>query len=330
MSGDAAMIFLSDRKLYTNTDYCLEYLQHLETVGAGQGGDRVIFHAYWYGDFGAKQALSLKSLLATQDLDRCELWLWLDDESGDSDYAANPWLSALLPLITVKKYSPLSESQGTLIDATGLLAVVHRWRRTRLLQDAVDPVHRSDVFRTIALYKYGGVYFDLDVLFLRNFLELFGVLPAGEFCYQWSSQPYANTALLKLEKESSIATHLLSKSIKGLDFHPKQVLNFDDKELNLLMLPCAFFDALWLHFDKKDISRRAPFDAFEDFFRPRSADRLVEPAEFYRGCFAFHWHNQWRSEEYANSYAGVFDRHFDEILRDKYGLEPCQAFQTRG
>ena len=44
--------------------------------------EKTIFHAYWHGTFGLKQAFSIKSLLCTQNMESIEIWLWLDSENG--------------------------------------------------------------------------------------------------------------------------------------------------------------------------------------------------------------------------------------------------------
>lgn len=59
---------------------------------------------------------------------------------------------------------------------------------------------RADAFRLLITYKYGGLYFDLDVLFLKDFSDLL----ENSFCYQWEKQPYANTAVLFLKDKDII------------------------------------------------------------------------------------------------------------------------------
>jgi hypothetical protein len=57
--------------------------------------EKTIFHAYWHGTFGLKQAFSIKSLLCTQNMESIEIWLWLDSENGYAQIESNPHLQEL-------------------------------------------------------------------------------------------------------------------------------------------------------------------------------------------------------------------------------------------
>ena len=46
------------------------------------------------------------------------------------------------------------------------------WRCGDLLARATNPAMRSDVLRLEILYKYGGIYADIDSVALRSFGEL--------------------------------------------------------------------------------------------------------------------------------------------------------------
>ena len=46
--------------------------------------------------------------------------------------------------------------------------------------------------RLIILYKYGGIYIDLDIFLLKDFTPLFGM----KFCYAWSYLKTGNNAIL--------------------------------------------------------------------------------------------------------------------------------------
>jgi Glycosyltransferase sugar-binding region containing DXD motif len=154
------MILLSPSSLYSNTATCLEFLRKLPAASGDRRRDgRQRFHCYWSGRFGGKQALSIKSCLATQD---CDLWLWLDHASALEAHQQNRYLKPLLPHITVRRYCPVEEAADTPLRGSPPL-------EERAL------AHRSDVFRILILFKYGGCYFDLDMLFLRNIADLAGV-----------------------------------------------------------------------------------------------------------------------------------------------------------
>ena len=58
----------------------------------------------------------------------------------------------------------------------------------------------SDLIRVVVLYLFGGVYFDLDVMFLRNLAPLLNY----EFAYRWSYSQNANSALCHFHKGSQV------------------------------------------------------------------------------------------------------------------------------
>ncbi|WP_052496160.1 glycosyltransferase [Pedobacter lusitanus] len=225
---------ISDRRLYTDNNYALEVLEeninfrlepltdHIQTHK-----EQITYHCYWHGNIGRKQAFSIKSFLCTQDLTRCRVILWLDADNGYHNHEKNPILKEILHLIEVKIYDPYQEIKNT------------PWKNKKeLVNEPENLAKRSDAFRFLILYKYGGVYFDLDVMFLKDFSSLL----ESEFCYAWETQPYANSAILSLKSKSEIATYILNKSSKKRTVLPWIILNYSDSLLNKLnILPCTFF-----------------------------------------------------------------------------------------
>jgi Glycosyltransferase sugar-binding region containing DXD motif len=323
IDGDICRIFdmklLPDEELYLSTDTCIKYLkkipQSLPTAVFQE--QPLIFHCYWSGKFGAKQALSIKSFLATQDLHRAQLWLWLDKNNGYDGYENNCHLKPLLSRITVKSYDFFQEAADTPLVSSELLEIKHQ-------------VRLSNVFRMTVLYKYGGCYFDLDIMFLRNFLELLNITESREFCYRWSGRPFANSAILKLDKQSKTSHYLIEKAIRKRKCRPMDLFPIADEKLELLMLPAVFFDPLWLLVDKMDKQSHYPFKSFKEFFRGIDMEQLDRQIpkiqEFINPCFTYHWHNQWNTSEIPNSIAGYFNRQFDLKLTKKYGLYPFKSF----
>ena len=93
-------------------------------------------------------------------------------------------------LIEQIKGTPLESNPGHVIDAKD----DRRW---------VD----SDLFRVLVLHNYGGVYYDADVILLRDFAPLLG----KEWLYQWgSSCNFSNGAVACLHKKSELSTRMLT------------------------------------------------------------------------------------------------------------------------
>jgi hypothetical protein len=300
--------FLPDKRLYSDTSYCLSKLNGLPDERETAPTEVERFHFYWKGSFGPKQAFALKSLLATQRPGTFELWLWLDYQDGYDDYAKNPLLRPLLPLISVKRFVPVDEARGTPLEGRD-----EHWKRRT--------VKVSNFLRHIVLFKYGGTYIDIDTAVLRDLgplCRLEGM--ESEFAYQWSSRPCGNSAVLRLRKESSLALALLTSGLARGNCDPRTILQFADNEaLDLLILPAPFFDPLWLAVDRRDRGFRAPFATFSDFFRAFNAEfprpgGFRDHQDFCSGAFAYHWHNLWDAPELANSYYGVMDSDFQRAI----------------
>jgi DDB1- and CUL4-associated factor 13 len=107
----------------------------------------------------------------------------------------------------------------------------------------------SDLARFILCHRFGGIYLDVDNIFLRDWEELWGW--KGAFAYRWSRLEKYNTAVLHLNKGSALGTFLFRTALKnGLDFHPMTVSRYTkDAYLEglLLRLPDAMFDSAWLN-----------------------------------------------------------------------------------
>jgi hypothetical protein len=310
------MKFLTDERLYASTDACLRYLRGLSASGASAAPTVERYHFYWHGAFSRKQAFAVKSFLATQSLDACELWLWLEGGDGYEKHAGNPFLRPLLPFLHVRPFDAVREARGTPL--ASLCGSV----------ELDDPTHRSNFVRFAILYNHGGTWGDVDTLFLRDLGPLRTTLGAEEFCYRWSKHTFGNSALLRLRQGSANAAALLQRCAALSTCRPKAVLKFAATEdVGLLVLPSGFFDPLWLHHDRKERFEAAPFDRFEDFFRTfswrhRRRREIRSYRDFFPGAFTYHWHNLWSCPETRDSYFGAFDQELDSVLHARFGIEP--------
>jgi hypothetical protein len=82
-----------------------------------------------------------------------------------------PWI-AKIPRLEVRVWNPGLEAKGTPVEAMSEKALksndFRNWKG-------------GDLLRIVVLYKYGGLYFDLDVMFARDFAPLFN----QDFIYNW-------------------------------------------------------------------------------------------------------------------------------------------------
>ena len=128
----------------------------------------------------------------------------MDCSSEDPEPIGNPEWDSLRDVgagvyLEWKKYDVLREIQGTPLannpDHVKNAKDEKRW---------ID----SDLFRLLVLHNYGGVYFDADVILLRDLAPLL----SREWLYQWgSSCNYANGALANIHKKSELSYRFLRK-----------------------------------------------------------------------------------------------------------------------
>jgi DDB1- and CUL4-associated factor 13 len=106
----------------------------------------------------------------------------------------------------------------------------------------------SDLVRFVLCHRFGGIYLDVDTLFLRDWEELWGW--QGAFAYRWSRMDRYNTAVLRMHQGSAFGTFTLRTALKnGLNFHPIRISSYlkDAQMEGLLMkVPDALFDPAWL------------------------------------------------------------------------------------
>lgn len=152
----------------------------------------------------------------------------------------------------------------------------------------------SDCIRHLLLYTYGGCWFDLDCFFLRSFSPIFKNYESEICVYQWEKQRHPNGAIyISLEPESEKMKHIIEFVIErnhGWDFRTANLTY--NLPLDILVLPCSWFDAEWLP---------SPFSigGFDNFFK--NSEKQYNFDNFYKDSFCYHWHNRWNVEIEENS-----------------------------
>jgi Glycosyltransferase sugar-binding region containing DXD motif len=318
------MRFLPDKLLYTDTNYCLAKLEKWKPKPDCPPLAPIRVHFFWIGAFRAKQALSVKSLLATCNTpELLECWLWLDSADEVREAENNPHLAPLLPLLRIKHFQLDEERRDT------------PFANADWLGSDLRPAAISDIARLLVLHNYGGLYADLDTFFLRDINELRACIDDVECAYQWSYVPRVASAYLRLHARGRSVVSLMQAACVARTAHPNRIFNFDRQPpLDLLVLPSSGFSPLWLRVDGKDRKARAPFTRFPDFFRRfgwffRRKPAIQHIADFFPGAFTYHWHNLWNAAEHADSYAGILDKACNRILQARYpDLPPLMSLGT--
>ena len=273
-------VFLDDPRLYRDYQHCRDAFHWPPPEGEPE---TIIYHCYWSGPLTPHHELSVKSLLLTQS-PPYEVWIWVPPE----DLPRNQeWLSSLggLSPVRLKAFHPEAEAAGTIYEDHLHLPRGKDWLGPGRWRQSLNV---SNCLRILALGRYGGVYLDLDNLFLRDLRPLCTV----DFLYQWSGEPYCNNAVLRFRKDSPNAWCVAERTIEMDSCRPHAVLRLDQPPPlpePLYVLPVFLFDPVWVaHDTAKPINDYC--NTFEDFF---SDGAPITIERFFPGAYTYHWHNQW-------------------------------------
>jgi hypothetical protein len=272
---------------YENYKSGLEFLSNINYDNYEYPKERVKFHVYTEANT-EKELESIKSYLATQNLDKTELIVW-----SDYDITNQENIQPYKDLVTLKVYSATEEAKGTPLEG-----------KTKYLTPEDTSRHwmNSGIFRFLVLYKYGGIYYDMDMVLLRDFKPLLN----QNFAYQWGSS--TNFSKISGQGEMMGPCAALLGAIKGDEYirncmeqlivteiRPATTC-FDEDMLSYVykknpnaftVFPSTFFNTEWL------ISRSDP--------ETKELKKLIEQSWFINNgyakdnlfleAFAWHWHN---------------------------------------
>ncbi|AYV76457.1 MAG: hypothetical protein Terrestrivirus7_10 [Terrestrivirus sp.] len=229
----------------------------------------VIFHCYWNGELNEKHLISIRSCyyFNVDKKEKRQIILWLEDNNP------NKFNEEIIKYAEIKKFDWKTERLDTFMYNHDI-----KYHKNKL------PSY-SNIIRSLLLYKYGGCWFDLDVLFLRSFDPLFNNFENEIMLYRWEKQNYPNNAIYislipKNEKFKKNMEFIIERD-KGWGFQQAK-LTFD-LELDMLIMPCSWFDGAWIN---------NPYNLkFNDFFENTEKECTFE--NFFPGAFCYHWHNKW-------------------------------------
>ena len=260
--------------------------------------DPVIFHCYWNKDIGINQLFSILSCYLTNVKDKNnKIILWHD---FDIETLSNTNIYLLLKrFCEVKHFDYLKEKVGTplesyLIDKNGYLS---------------SPSFYSDYLRLITLYKYGGMWFDLDILFFKKFDYLFSKYDS--FLSTWERSNHPNNALFWC-RDKNILKIIIERFLEYGGGHfgmqdsfgnrKENQIHFSlDSTLEINVLPCGWFDSMWIS---------EPSD-FSLWFKNNNNEY------FYDDAYCYHWHNR---NHLTIEKGSPFDRNIVKVI-EELGLQ---------
>jgi hypothetical protein len=287
-------------------------------------GPIVPYHVYWTGPATWRVELFVKSHLYTQNLPCTRLFIWLD---GDRDPNAvdkmqhrDPMFEKFLPFvergdITLKLWNfpkRIALPKGDNTDRVGYYKTPGKPNSKNetlvadgLIRDANDqewlvltekqmnflPVAVSDAVRFVVLHMYGGAYFDMDVVMLRDMRPLL-IGDEHSFAERWAGHPSPgdyNTAIMSLTANSSLSSYLVRGGVRmGLNFHPRVIGVMavkDRRNKEFQMLETAAFDPIWTEFNWDRLGR-CTVPCIHDYgqvFKGKNAFPLKDEWEAYEG-----------------------------------------------
>lgn len=267
-------------ELYTNYEKALEFLRNIKEEQYTYPQHTVNFHLYTEVQ-NEKELLSVKSFFATQNLEHTKLILW-----SDWDIRNNELLAPFKDYIDFRSYDPVRLARDTILEGN----------IKQLL--AIDSLHymMSGMLRFLALYKMGGIWFDMDMVLLRDLVPILD----QEFAYMWGTETdFAGfgpcAAFMNIHEKSEHAALCLEEMAKA-PIVPNTVCR--DHELlakvyrrrPFTVFPSAFFNTEWQMAVFPD-ERRIPGTGLgtkvqEGWFSPNNYSNLLFPE-----AFSWHWHN---------------------------------------
>jgi len=316
---------------YNNYKFCLEYLRNNKTIGTEEVEHDGIFHVHWRGPIdNNKVILQIKSILATQYVTK--IYFWIENELVTKGFPPNPMSPGYPKLMQFRKYVEIKVFDKSIFN------------QITCSQKDKDKIweyyntgsqsgyrYKTDVFRWIVTSIYGGVYSDMDTLFLRDIRDIH----INNYSSTWPPGGFAELCILKVQKASDLyhKFYLNNPSNKECFLlidpptYMPRAFAWDVDNLNFVSLPTSFFDPLWgtMGGDGVDVDG-VKLVNFGEFFERTNVEVTIDT--FFKGCFTYHWHNHWKDPEYKDSYAGRLNQDIDRIIIEKYGITPAKIFQN--
>jgi len=277
---DQKMIDVSYEKnpeLYTDYEKCLSFLSTIDENDYEYPDEVTNFHIYTEVKT-EKELECIKSFLATQNLEKTKLIVWSDYSIED-----NPLIQPYKKYLDLRVWDSKREAENTPLQD----------EHEKL--EAADYKHylQSDLLRLLVLYKYGGIFVDMDIVFIRDFLPLLD----QEFMYQWGSETDyavegACATVISAKKQSKFASELLeyvktmpiigNSTIWGKDMFAKMWR--EGKRYTIL--PCSFFNTEWMISIKHEQLSK---DIEKGWWNP--SPEMDMSKYLFLDAFSWHWHN---------------------------------------
>ena len=244
----------------------------------------------------------VKSYLATQNLDKTEMIIW-----SDYDISDNSLIQPYKDLVSFKVYDAEEEAVGTPLENSPKLK----------MKDSKYYL-QSDLARILFLYKYGGVWADMDIIFLRDFKPILD----QEYMYMWGSETNfaiegACATVLSGKPKSTFMSELINQLIQT-PARPATVCWGKDmfaalyRRYKFNVMPAAFFNIEWC------INKKHPGYG-DEIERQWFLNPLENKEHLFLDSFGWHWHNSSKKdfEVVSGSKFDLLEKRINKILQKK-------------
>ena len=292
--------------------------------------DIIYYHSFWRIDEDKPHhlrvlMLQMLSFLATQDLSKAHFILWVQNNFNQEIRKA-----------LIKKfnyYFNKDSIQIRVLNFTDLCStgIFKNQFNDCNLTTYSNAVAYSDFIRFLVLYKYGGLYTDGDIVFLRDMRPFW----SKTFVHRWSANDDYNTAVMGLQlSDTKLVTTIYEtilndtkhRDINLVDaFYPTRIKDTIKKlnngkiynYLNFLVYHSALFDPAWLcndgvlkRYNEKTVCK------YQEFYDTIIAADEFDIKNFYDGAFTFHLHlgNCGKCQINATSFFNHIEIYFSKIV----------------
>ena len=282
------MIKMANLTIENNPSFYSDYrkgLQYLRDLDEGEyeyPENQSIFHVY--SEFRTpKELMALKSYLATQNLEKTKLIVW-----SDYDISNQENIQPYKDLVDLRVYRAEDLAKDTPLENSKI--------HFSLGGDQNHWMH-SGIMRFLALYNFGGIYYDMDIILLRDFKPILN----QDFAYQWGgSTDFSKerrdlpdchgpcAALVGARHKSEFIEECMQRLLitppSGGTCYDEDMLSYVYKKTKFTVFPSSFFDTQWLI---SKVSVEDSIKAENEMF-----DIPVEDKSWlFLEAFAWHWHN---------------------------------------
>ena len=282
------------------------------------------FHCFWRGDVrNDALELMLLSFLATQR-NYTQMMIWTD--SPQKSFKIEDVIRMLSQNINESQQMAIKEASNRLtVKYFDPFLDTHSGFEN-VIRVGVATTAYTDLVRFMVLEEYGGIYVDVDTIFLRDYYPLRN----KEFVYPWSNfaKYGVNTAVLSLHRHSELAEAfrdiIIAKGGNLNDMakncHPQRLYQ---EELthsagiwsNIEILPIEYFDAYWPYGDGF-LHGGGVFAKRNFSWIIEKANQTIDLYEIFPKSFSYHTHakgtKNTNEQSYFKQYLRMFRQQFIE------------------